>query len=95
MTPAIKLRSSIFQHIVIERARQDGLWGFPQANSNPEWSTILTEEVGEVAQEVLRVRFGGKSEADLEMELIQVAAVCVSWIEHIRLRNSLEDTTDQ
>lgn len=28
--------------------------------------------------------FRAKDSAELEVELIQVAAVCVSWLEHIR-----------
>lgn len=72
-----------FNKIVAERKRQDELWGFPQKNTNAEWGCILAEECGEVAQEVLRIRFSDKSPEDLKTELVQVAAVCVSWLEHL------------
>lgn len=67
-----------------ERARQDEKWGIQ--NHEPEvWLAILTEEVGEVAQEMLARRFVNpmKGNTLLVNELVQVAAVAVAMIEHI------------
>jgi hypothetical protein len=44
--------------------------------SDHECNTVLGEEVGEVARAILE-------RTDLRDELIQVAAVCVAWIERI------------
>ncbi len=68
----------ILQEIRNERVRQNEKWGKETKDSDP-WMAILTEEVGEVANATL-----GRSDWDLEAELIQVAAICVKWIEHIQ-----------
>jgi hypothetical protein len=67
-----------------ERVRQDEKWGSQESNADTVWLAILTEEVGESAQEVLTREFGvesGKGHGDLREELVQVAAVAVAWIE--------------
>lgn len=46
---------------------------------------VLTEEVGEVARDVIEK---SRTWEELENELIQVATVCVAWVENIR-RNSI------
>lgn len=61
-----------------ERAAQDQKWGSQREQSYPVWNTILSEEVGEAAKEVLE-----KRRDKLRMELVQVAAVAVAWIEAI------------
>lgn len=61
-----------------ERARQDLKFGSQREQSHPLWNTILSEEVGEAATEVLE-----KDIDNLRMELVQVAAVAVAWIEAI------------
>ena len=68
----------ILCHQVIgERAHQDAKWGrsFP-GRTDDRWLTILTEEVGECANAIL-----SGEESALEKEIIQVAAVCLSWLE--------------
>jgi len=75
---------SVLSEIAEERKRQDLKWG--EQNHPPcEWITILTEEVGEAAEEALNIRFdykdGGRPLVALRMELIQVAAVAVAFIE--------------
>lgn len=71
-----------YQAIAAERIKQHTRWrGTTGDCSDPKtpdsWSlAILTEEVGEVARAVLT---GDRD--NLEAELIQVAAVAVSWIE--------------
>ncbi|MCK5601615.1 hypothetical protein KAR91_07100 [Candidatus Pacearchaeota archaeon] len=72
-------QQAIIKLILAERQHQDIKWGKP--NHDPFiWQTILTEEVGEVAHEVLA---GVGHTNNLKDELIQVAAVAVAWLEVI------------
>jgi len=50
--------------------------------TNQEKLVILVEEVGEVARAILEKHglANDKHNADLNKELVQVAAVCVSWL---------------
>ena len=66
-----------------ERDRQDSKWG-KQRHEWPTWSTILSEESGEVAKAALGIVYGGASIKELETELIQVAAVAKAIWEHIQ-----------
>jgi len=81
--------------VVSERERQeqckaDGRFQFTCADdgmSNAEKFTVLGEEIGEVAQEVL-TQAGHRLARDtlgtrpaLRAELVQVAAVAVAWVE--------------
>lgn len=77
-------REQIFNHISSERDSQDAKWG-NQTHSMPIWSSILSEECGEVAEASLQVAFHGEEEylAHLREELVQVAAVAVHIIEKI------------
>jgi NTP pyrophosphatase (non-canonical NTP hydrolase) len=63
----------IFDAILQERKRQDQLhiW-----NKKTNRLAILVEEVGEIAAAL-------QGEGDLEEELIQLAAVCVRWMESL------------
>jgi len=71
------MQQHILDMIVEERARQDAKWG-RQRHEPFFWLTILMEEVGEAAKAALQ----GKV-VDLGMELVQVAAVCVAWLEQL------------
>lgn len=76
---AVLNRFNIWQDICQERKRQDEIWGADRNQSGYVWNAILTEEVGEVAKEVL--------EEDVERlytELVQVAASAVAWMEAIK-----------
>ena len=53
------------------------------------WYTILAEEFGEVAKAILE----NEPEDALEAEIIQVAAVCVSWLEKRTLRHQQRNST--
>ncbi len=67
-----------------ERAAQDAKWGtFFYARSDERWLAILVEEVGEVAQSML------KEEGDehTEVELVQIAAVVFSWLQYRTIRD--------
>lgn len=85
MSPTAK-RIRILNLIAIERIEQDKKFGDQSKWSQPEWHTILSEEVGEVAHEInekLGDQDGWSNDERLKLirELVQVAAVCVSWLE--------------
>ncbi len=56
------------------------------ANGAVTWQLILTEEVYEA--------FAETDPAKLATELVQVAAVCVAWVEDLRTRASQEADAD-
>ena len=63
----------IMDAILQERKRQDGLHEW---NKKTNRLAILVEEVGEVAQAL-------QGEGDLQEELMQLASVCVRWLEEL------------
>ena len=65
------------------KSRQRALHGH---HEDYRWLAILTEEVGELAQAALHDEFGGKAAGTLRKELIQAAAVCISWLECMERR---------
>ncbi len=67
----------LIDRVVQERARQDFKWGrgFPTRNDD-RWLTIATEELGEAAMAILK-----GDEANLTDEILQLAAVCLAWLE--------------
>lgn len=83
------IQQQIIEQIIKERQRQDEKWGEPSPNHNPFiWQTILTEETGEAAKEVL----SGVNHIDkLKTELIQVAAVAIAWLESIAANETEND----
>ncbi len=74
------------QAVADERIRQNLLWGV-QRHSWPEWMCILTEEIGEAAQNANQLHWeSGKTAiqlATLREELVHSAAVIVAMIEHL------------
>ena len=82
---------SVLDEVKVERERRERLWG--EQNHDPQdYFAILSEEVGEVAKEVVEWRFNPapKKREDrltfMRHELIQVAAVAVAMIEAIDRR---------
>jgi NTP pyrophosphatase (non-canonical NTP hydrolase) len=70
------IRSLVFEKIAKERARQECLHPMPKENySDLYMHAVLTEEVGEVAKAL-------QEGSNLEEEIIQVAAVCLRWLEN-------------
>jgi hypothetical protein len=67
----------VMSMMTAERKRQDEKWG-EQNHTNGVWALILGEEFGESCQAAL-----DKSDKEVVQELIQVAAVCIAWIEAI------------
>lgn len=95
--------AEVLRDVMGERRRQDEKWGQQNHGPMP-WSAILGEEFGEVCKAGLELEFGeydgpAPSNEDvrllreqrldhLEEELVQVAAVAVSWVECIRRNRS-------
>jgi hypothetical protein len=81
-------RADVFAAIERERERQaikwtrEHDWGYGDCSSLGVASSVkgvvLTEECGEVARAILE-----KDALALRVELIQVAAVCVAWLESL------------
>lgn len=71
---------SILDLIEKELVRQDLKWGKNRILDDRTWIAVLLEEVGEVARASL-----GHDKVNLKEELVQVAAVCVSFLHSIEL----------
>ncbi len=76
----MNIQEEVFEMIRAERERQDEKWGPQRALYPNEWYLILGEEIGEVANAILE----SKPDAEIEEELVQVAAVVVCWLEALR-----------
>lgn len=63
--------------VSLERDRQEAKWG-NQHHEPERWLAILAEEFGEVAKDVVE-----GNDRNLYIELMQVAAVCVAWMEDL------------
>jgi NTP pyrophosphatase (non-canonical NTP hydrolase) len=66
-------QETIIDAILQERIRQDSLHEWDKKTNR---LAILVEEVGEIASAL-------QGDGDLEDELIQLASVCVRWLEEI------------
>lgn len=85
--PADPRTAPILEMVAAERLRQIIKWGGRDADGveNPATSNyvrlrVLAEEFGEVAEAMGRPE-DGNGKRNLETELVQVAAVCVAWLE--------------
>jgi len=87
---------TVIDSILAERERQDRKWGPPStlpARRTPEhWLAILMEEAGELAEAVVehaaaRANHLTGWEEAIEQELIQTAAVAVSWLEWLEINS--------
>ena len=70
-------RQFLIGRLEAEMGAQDDKWGWPRLfrRNKPCWQAILGEEIGEVARE--------KDPEKRIAELIQVAAVALSWAQAI------------
>ena len=82
--------------VQMERIKQDVKWG-EQNHADLAWLAILGEEFGEASQCVTKSSVGPTEPTEakeyyelLEYELVQVAAVCVAWLECIRRREATD-----
>ena len=76
------IKSAALNDVMTERAKQDEKWG-EQNHSDFVWCAIAGEELGEVQQAALHDQFGGAHAGTVRGELVQLAAVCLQWIECI------------
>lgn len=78
-------RKDVIESIARERERQIEIWGDRtnpgDGHTGAEWVTILSEEVGELAEAVLNYHFSGEYNENIYDEAIQVAAVSVAIAE--------------
>ena len=87
------LSDGTIEDIVDELWRQDVKWGDQRDHDMTLWMTILTEEVGELAEAILiEPLWCGK---EIRLEAIQVIAVCVRILQQEslneqRLKDELE-----
>ena len=77
----------VIKEIKKERRQQDLKWGTIQERVDDEFLPVLMEEVGEVARAVNEFKYYGPKDS-VRSELVQVAAVCVAWIELLDLSKS-------
>lgn len=75
-------RERIIGDIIDERIRQIEMWG-DQNHPPVVWSTILSEEAGEVAKAALSIHFDMEDDSNYREELLQCAAVCIAAIESL------------
>ena len=61
-----------------ERTRQILKWGDRRMLSNWTWIAVISEEVGEIAEAMLKGKL-----PDIHYEIVHVAAVAVAWLEDI------------
>ena len=71
--------SKTMHEVFIELQRQDEKWGVNRILPDEIWLTIMTEEVGESAQAILKQL----PTEDLRKEIIQIIAVGYAWLECI------------
>jgi NTP pyrophosphatase (non-canonical NTP hydrolase) len=91
--PSILEMMTPLQAVIMERVKQDSKWG-EQNHTDYEWLSVLTEEVGEVANSICcayinpepRESFVDAAKKNMEYEVIQVAAVCFAWLENLKRR---------
>lgn len=90
VSPAV-LSNRVVEQIWRERERQRALFrqrkiAFDVASPIPDARRkfrVLAEEVGEVAHAIDQIENHGLARGNLHAELIQVAAVCVAWLESL------------
>ena len=74
------LRGEALRDVNDERNRQEDKWG--EQNHDPlTYLVVLMEEVGELSQAALHLRFGGPAADGLRKEAVQTAAVALAIIE--------------
>jgi NTP pyrophosphatase (non-canonical NTP hydrolase) len=74
-------REQVLDLIRDERERQDRKWGADRNLHILEWLAILAEEFGEISEQVVELHAGAGDLEALKKELVQTAAVAVSWLE--------------
>ncbi len=77
---------SAIAHIMAERHRQKRKWGV-RTYSDGTWLKVMSEELGEVAKEMLNVEFANSLVAptleNRRKEAIHLAAVSAAYVQHL------------
>lgn len=74
--------------VIDERIRQDAKWGFVRDLPAERWLTILTEEVGEFAKDILdHTDYRG----NMRDELVQIAAVAIAALQDLDAQSKKVD----
>lgn len=85
---------SALASVISEMDKQDSKWGLDRDQHPYVWQTILTEEVGELAQAILHDDFGGSHAGTAREEAVQIAAVALQIIEYYdRIEGGRNDNT--
>jgi hypothetical protein len=103
MPKGAEMTDDVVAAIAAERKRQDEKWG-EQNHTDEVWALILGEEFGELQKAILDGSFAvsgrylgsrvGHKVDDTELELVQVAAVAVQWLEARARRREREATPE-
>jgi NTP pyrophosphatase (non-canonical NTP hydrolase) len=85
-------QARVLERIIDERHRQRERWGEQPHNTHCQWLTIITEEVGEAARHAIELEhdayphsidIDNENEQKLRIELVQLAAVVIAWLERL------------
>lgn len=94
---AQSLREQILRTMAAERERQISIYGLQEDLNPVERLAILSEEFGEVSKEANDIYFKltklndeefNEVEENLMTELVQVGAVCLSWLEALHIERN-------
>lgn len=86
VTSSHRFRGTGLYDVLSERDRQDAKWGVSR-NLHPQlWLPVLMEEVGELAQAVLK-----GDRANYREELVQVAAVALAALQDLDWQREYRD----
>ncbi len=78
----VTYNNSALTSVLAERKRQDTIWG-EQNHGQFQWLSILTEELGEYAQELNDVSVGKGDIENVRTEAVQIASVALAIVECI------------
>lgn len=82
----LEVGNELWEEILQERKRQDKKWGDQRNLSDMRWLGIVTEEIGETAEEVL-----SDSPEKMRKEVIEVCASALVWLECIDRGDPIRD----
>ena len=72
-------KNEFHKAVQTERQHQIEKWG-DQSHASSKWLTILVEEIGEIASEIIKNIISDNKKSSIDSELIQASAVIEAWI---------------